>query len=104
VLSGQKLVDNLDYRDSLKSLFPEAIGGEMEGTGLYVSAQAAKVDWLVVKAICDWGHKKNRAKKDEWQKLAARNAARVVKAALESGCLYSDEIMMPAAPSATSVS
>ena len=88
VLCGQKLVDNLDYRESLKKLFPEAIGGEMEGGGLYVSAQTAKVDWLVVKAICDWGHDKNRADKDAWQKLAARNAARVVKAALDTGCLY----------------
>ncbi|MBL8873637.1 MAG: TIR domain-containing protein [Planctomycetaceae bacterium] len=88
VLSGQKLVDNLDYRQSLKRLAPEAIGGEMEGTGLYTSAQRAGADWLVVKAICDWGHNKNQADKDAWQKTAAANAARVVKAALVAGDLY----------------
>jgi nucleoside phosphorylase len=65
VLSGQKLVDNLDYRESLKKLTGgEAIGGEMEGGGLYVSAQAAKVDWVVIKAICDWGHDKEQGKTD----------------------------------------
>jgi nucleoside phosphorylase len=88
VLSGQKLVDNLDYRESLKKLFALAIGGEMEGSGLYASAHAKKVDWIVVKAICDWGHDKNQGMKDEWQKLAAQNAAQVLKAALEVDGLY----------------
>lgn len=88
ILSGQKLVDNLDYRESLKTLFTEAIGGEMEGVGLYVSASAAKVDWIVVKAICDWGHNKNQTDKDAKQKLAAKNAARVLKEALDNGGLY----------------
>lgn len=90
VLSGQKLVDNLDYRESLKALFTEAIGGDMEGFGVYVSATGAKVDWIVVKGICDWGHKKNQADKDVWQKLAAKNAARVLKAALDVGALYNE--------------
>lgn len=88
VLSGQKLVDNLDYRNSLRAQFGETIGGEMEAQGVYVSATAGKVDWAVVKGICDWGHTKNHPDKDAWQKTAARNAARVVKAALELGPLY----------------
>lgn len=87
VLCGQKLVDNVDYRQSLRALFPEAVGGEMEGLGVYVSASTSKVDWLVVKAICDWGHKKHR-RKDEFQQLAARNAARVVKLPLDEKGLY----------------
>ena len=88
VLSGQKLVDHLNYRESLKGLFTEAIGGEMEGIGLYVSASEAKVDWIVVKAICDWGHNKNQADRDAWQKLAAENAAKVVKSAVDVASLY----------------
>jgi nucleoside phosphorylase len=88
-------VDNLDYRESLKSLFPEAIGGEMEGVGLYVSACAAKVDWIVIKAICDWGHHKNHAEKDAWQQLAAANSVRVLKAALDLGGLYDDLPILP---------
>lgn len=91
VLSGPKLVDNLDYRESLKALFPEAIGGEMEGVGVYVGASEAKVDWIVVKAICDWGHNKKRAEKDAWQQLAAKNAVRVLKSTLDVGSLYPHE-------------
>lgn len=90
LLSGQKLVDNLSYRESLKALFPEAIGGEMEGLGIYVSASKANVDWIVIKAICDWGHNKNQGDKEVWQKLAAKNAATVLKAALKIGGLYGD--------------
>ncbi|MEN9867157.1 MAG: hypothetical protein RL748_2747 [Pseudomonadota bacterium] len=88
VLCGQKLVDNLDYRESLKKLFGEAIGGEMEGSGVYAAVSAKHVDWIVVKAICDWGHDKNQADKDAWQRLAAHNAARVLKTALDLGGLY----------------
>lgn len=90
VLSGEKLVDNLDYRESLKSLYPEAIGGEMEAAGVYASAAEAKVDWIVVKAICDWGFAKDRSSKEEWQQIAARNAAHVLLAAFDSRRLTAD--------------
>src|SRR5205085_1221462 len=51
ILSGDHLVNNLAYREQLHQLEPEAIGGEMEGAGLYAAAQRRKVDWLLVKAI-----------------------------------------------------
>lgn len=78
ILSGEKLVDNQDFRDQLRDLAPEAIGGEMEGTGLYAAAQRRKVDWILVKAICDWadGHKGHNKAKN--QRLAAENAVRFV--------------------------
>jgi nucleoside phosphorylase len=76
-------VDNLDYREHLKNLHAEAIGGEMEGIGLYVSAYRQKVDWILVKGICDWGHEKNRGDKNINQRIAAKSAATVVKAALD---------------------
>ena len=80
---------SLDFRESLKALYgPEAIGGEMEGTGLYVSAHDAKVDWIVVKAICDWADGHKAQDKEKRQALAATNAAQVLKAALDEGNLY----------------
>lgn len=82
VLSGEKLVDHLEYRNKLKTLAPEAIGGEMEGAGIYVSCQDAKVDWIVVKAICDWADGNKSQNKDEYQKLAADNAAKFIVHAL----------------------
>lgn len=84
VLSGDKLVDNIDYREVLSALAPEAVGGEMEGAGLYAACQAAKVDWLLIKSICDWADgKKSKNKKSNQQKAAA-SAARFVVHLLKS--------------------
>ena len=99
LLSGEKLVDNHDYREQLKRLAPEATGGEMEGAGLYVACQDAKVDWIVIKAICDWadGHKKRN--KTARQQLAARNAAAFVAHALQRAPLKRPELPMEQPPS-----
>ena len=78
VLTGEKLIDNLDYREELVELAPEAIGGEMEGRGLYVACQDKKVDWILVKAISDWADGKKRRNKKARQELAASNAAKFI--------------------------
>ena len=84
VLSGEKLVDQLDYREQLKQWGREAIGGEMEGAGLYVACQDAKVDWIVVKAICDWADGHKAEDQEARQRWAARNAAAFVACALQT--------------------
>jgi nucleoside phosphorylase len=76
ILSGDKLVDNLEYRDSLKKLVPGAIGGEMEGAGLCDVAQIHHKNWILVKSICDWADGDKSNDKDNRQSLAAKNAAR----------------------------
>ena len=75
ILSGDKLVDSASFKRQLLSLEPEAIGGEMEVAGLYASAYKGKIDWIMVKAICDWGENKNNPNKKQDQALAATNAA-----------------------------
>ena len=75
ILSGDKLIDNHDYRETLSKLVPEAIGGEMEAAGLYVACQNAQVDWIMIKAICDWADGNKAKKKKANQTKAARNAA-----------------------------
>lgn len=75
ILSGEKLIDNIDYRDQLLKLDNEAVGGEMEGAGLYVSSHDHKVDWIVIKAICDWADGNKKKNKTRRQKKAAKNAA-----------------------------
>jgi nucleoside phosphorylase len=75
IMTGEKLVDNVDYRKQLQAFESEAIGGEMEGAGLYVSGYDHKVDWIVVKAICDFADGNKGVEKTERQKLAAKNAA-----------------------------
>lgn len=84
ILSGEKLVNNLSYRQQLLEVEPEAIGGEMEGVGLYTVARDAKIDWIVVKAICDWA---DGNKNDNYQSLAAHNAANFIFHVLKSGGL-----------------
>jgi nucleoside phosphorylase len=82
LLTGEKLVDDVDYRKQLQTLESEAIGGEMEGAGLYVSGYDHKVDWIVVKAICDFADGNKGVDKAARQKLAAKNATEFVVQAL----------------------
>jgi nucleoside phosphorylase/DNA-binding NarL/FixJ family response regulator len=84
VLSGDNLVDNLEYRNHLCFLEPGAIGGEMEGAGMYFAAKENKVDWILVKGICDWvDGNKNRDEEAVNQRRAVRNAVRLVLEALQ---------------------
>ncbi len=82
ILTGDKLVDNLDFRDQLRRFESEAIGGEMEGAGLYVACQDKKVDWILIKAICDWADGKKSQDKAARQQKAAYNATKFVLAGL----------------------
>ncbi|GCF08429.1 phosphorylase family protein [Dictyobacter arantiisoli] len=76
LFSGEKLVDNQALCARLRQIEPEALGGEMEGSGLYSVAQRYKINWMLVKAICDWGDgNKGNQHKEQDQLLAARNAA-----------------------------
>ena len=87
ILSGPNLVDNIDYRNELLKLQPEAIGGDMEGSGLFGAAYNCNVDWIVVKAICDFADGKKHEDKEARQQEAARNAASFVFFVLERGGL-----------------
>ncbi|MCG9766198.1 5'-methylthioadenosine/S-adenosylhomocysteine nucleosidase [Vibrio alginolyticus] len=71
LLSGNKLVDNLEYRKFLVNKFEKPIGGEMEGTGLSAKCSENGVEFIVVKGICDWADGK---KHKEWQPKAAKAA------------------------------
>lgn len=85
LLSGESLVDNLEYRAELQRREPEAAGGEMEGGGLYAAAAEKRLAWCVVKGVCDYADGKKREQKKERQTIAARNAARFVVAAIANG-------------------
>jgi nucleoside phosphorylase len=88
ILSGDKLADNVDFREQLLKFEPEAIGGEMEGAGLYVACQDSKVDWILVKAICDWADGNKSQDKDQRQRLAAHNAASLTLHVIRQGYSY----------------
>lgn len=83
LLSGEKLIDNKEYKQMLIerfSLFGKSdkriIGGEMESVGLASTlSRCGNVNWIVVKAICDWADGNKKDNKIERQRLAAKNAA-----------------------------
>ena len=87
MLSGAKLVDNEEYRNTIASLHSKVIGGEMEGSGILTACSRDGVDMIVVKAICDWASHKDTPSKEEDQKKAAQSAAIVAHAILEKGHL-----------------
>jgi len=93
LLSGEKLVDQLDYRNGLKKLAEQddIVGGEMEAVGLHSALRGTSTDWLVIKAICDWADGNKGQDKERRQQDAAEHAAQVVKMLIDSGTLYADE-------------
>jgi nucleoside phosphorylase len=75
ILSGEKLVDDAEFKASLLERYPQAIGGDMEGVGLSAAAIRHGVPWILVKAICDFA---DGNKHDKHQSLAATAAVSLV--------------------------
>jgi nucleoside phosphorylase len=73
VASGSDLLDNREYVNRLKEKQPELIGGDMESAGMASVCSRKKIDWVLVKGICDWGYNKDSHKK-EYQQKAATNS------------------------------
>lgn len=88
MLSGEKLVDDPDFKAELFNAHPEASAGEMEGYGIYSAAQNFGVEWIVIKGICDWG---DGQKTKEAQPLAAYNSVSVVEMLLKRRGLSGDK-------------
>jgi nucleoside phosphorylase len=78
ILTGQKLVDDEEFRDALFEQSPESVGGEMEAAGTYAACVRKGVEWIVVKAIADWGAGKTK----KHQPLAAAAAVSLVETVL----------------------
>lgn len=88
LLSGEKLVDNKALRNDLFARFPEAIGGEMEGAGVYAASSRAGVDWMIFKAICDWA---DGSKNKKHQGFAATKAADLLLRLLSESDLVAEQ-------------
>lgn len=88
ILTGEKLVDNLEWRNELKQKYPDYKGGEMEGMGIASSSEQAQKPWILVKSICDFADGKKGSTPDEEalkvfkQKTAALLAAKACQQAL----------------------
>lgn len=75
ILTGEKLVDDLDFKTYLFEMHSYAIGGEMEASGVYAAASKRNLEWIIVKAVCDWA---DGTKGDGHQEVAAEAAASLV--------------------------
>ncbi|MDG4826138.1 hypothetical protein O7635_30180 [Asanoa sp. WMMD1127] len=83
VVTESVLVNSYAYRQEIREIAPEAIAGEMEGRAVYTAAVRNKIDWILVKGICDWGYDK----RDSDQPHAAENAAALLVRMVEMGGL-----------------
>lgn len=83
MLSWNKLINAELVVSDLGERYPDAIGGDMEGTGFYAAVRWAGVEGILIKAISDFG----RDKKDIHQRPAALNAARFVLHLVRVGAL-----------------
>ena len=77
MLSGPELVDNDDRRLELLKYFPDAIGLEMEGEGLFAAGHELQIEWAVIKGVSDYADGKKKVTAD-WQPFASTMAASVV--------------------------
>lgn len=82
MLSGEKLVDNLEERNILKSRFSTYRGGEMEGMGVASACEEYGKPWILLKAICDFADGNKKVGKKEKQRDAAEAAVLACKEAL----------------------
>jgi nucleoside phosphorylase len=75
-------ISSADLRERLRAADPDAIGGDMEGSGVYAASARGKVDWIVIKGISDFGGHGGTDRE-----VAARTAARFVVHLIQAGGL-----------------
>lgn len=75
ILSGEKLIDNEEFKKILLNNFSTAVGGEMEAVGVCSAAEHSGLhEWIIVKGICDWADGKKGYKKKLRQTIAMTSA------------------------------
>ena len=98
ILSGEKLIDNLTFRNHLLRNYPQAIGAEMEGAGVYAACRNKNVhEWILVKGICDYGDGNKSVDKQQRQNLAALCATSLCLKVFESKVGFADASLYPVA-------
>lgn len=87
-ISGEKLVDNIEFRTKLLSEKPEAKAGEMEGNGLVAACEDKNIPWILAKSICDFGDGNKGKDKKTRQAIAASSSAECCAAVLEQSTAF----------------
>jgi adenosylhomocysteine nucleosidase len=87
LLSGSVLIESVRYRDDLLARFshvePRVVGGEMEADGVVAVCARQRLNWILIKGVCDFADASSRgAPLEQARSIAARNAAEFVLRAL----------------------
>lgn len=82
LVTENTLVASEKHKKDILKQIPKAIGGEMEAEGINIAATNGKYEWIVIKAIADWGDG-NKEPYRKWQEYASIAAARFVLHCLE---------------------
>ncbi|MRX42061.1 hypothetical protein GJU43_22525 [Flavobacterium sp. LC2016-23] len=102
ILSGEKLIDNLIERDRLLEKYPQAVGAEMEGAGVYTACRNTSLtEWIIVKGICDYGDGNKSFNKVQRQNLAAQCATSLTEKVFMSRVGFIDIGLHPVAIQST---
>ena len=96
ILSGEKLIDDQKFRDNLIEAEPTAIGGEMEGAGIYAACDGQVQHWILVKAICDFADGNKSSRKAHNQKIAISAAVNLCEHVFSSPYGFDDILTSPA--------
>lgn len=83
ILSGEKLIDDIEFRNQLLEEFPNSVGGEMEGAGLFAACNN-KSEWILIKGICDFADGKKGVRKKDSQAIAIESAISASKTLFSS--------------------
>ena len=75
--SEESLYRSAKHKEEILGQVPQALGGEMEANGIRKAADESEknFEWIVIKAIVDWG---DEAKDKKWQPFGAVSCARCV--------------------------
>ncbi len=91
IASGDKVVDWHEFREKIKNEFNnnyKVIGGEMEARGFYSACRRRGIsEWIIIKAICDWGEDKGSEDKEKMQILASNSAVDFLRTIFNSDLL-----------------
>ncbi|GAA3952405.1 hypothetical protein GO495_12120 [Chitinophaga oryziterrae] len=93
MLSGEELLDNKQRKEELMKEWPGAIGGEMEGAGIYTACDGNCVrDWILVKGVCDYGDgdKDENPNKDLFQEIAIKSSVSLAEHVFRSPHAFED--------------
>ncbi|XP_067054348.1 death domain-containing ATP nucleosidase-like isoform X1 [Acropora muricata] len=87
LLSGPEVVSSDKRRMELITRYPDAIGVEMEGEGLYAAAHDLRIEWVVIKGVSDYAGD-NKSASDHWRPFSSLMAASLVAHILSNANVF----------------